>query len=109
MRIVRRLGPELCTSLGPRSVARLRAASYGLPVGELPGDCVQVPTTTGGRTLVDSRFLHAAHERGLPVHVWTVDEADEMHRLLDLGVDGIMTDRPARLKEVLQSRGQWSN
>jgi glycerophosphoryl diester phosphodiesterase len=56
---------------------------------------------------VDVRFLAAAHRRGVPVHVWTVDEASEMHRLLDLGVDGIMTDHPAVLKEVLRLRGQW--
>jgi glycerophosphoryl diester phosphodiesterase len=56
---------------------------------------------------VDARFLRAAHRRGLPVHVWTIDEADEMRRLLDLGIDGIMTDQPAVLKEVLVSRGQW--
>ncbi len=106
-RLRHRLGPGLCTSLGPRATARLRAASFGLPVGAIVGSCVQVPTRARGRTLVDERFLDAAHGRGLPVHVWTIDEADEMHRLLDLGVDGIMTDRPARLKAVLEARGQW--
>ena len=60
------------------------------------------------RVLVDARFVAAAHRRGLPVHVWTIDDPAEMERLLDLGVDGIMTDRPAVLKEVLVRRGQWS-
>ena len=48
-----------------------------------------------------------AHRRGIEVHVWTIDDADEMDRLLDLGVDGIMTDRPAVLRDVLERRGQW--
>jgi glycerophosphoryl diester phosphodiesterase len=49
----------------------------------------------------------AAHERDLQVHVWTVNHADEMHRLLDMGVDGIMTDRADTLKTVLLGRGEW--
>lgn len=102
------LGPGLATSLGPAGVARLRAASVGLPSGRFPADCVQVPTGARGVTLVDERFVRAAHGRGLAVHVWTIDDPDEMHRLLDLGVDGIMTDRPAVLRDVLQARGEWA-
>ena len=51
--------------------------------------------------------LARAHRRGYHVHVWTIDDADEMNRLLDLGVDGIMTDRPQVLKDVLHARGEW--
>ena len=57
--------------------------------------------------IVDGRFVAFAHDLDLVVHVWTIDEADEMSRLLDLGVDGIMTDRPSVLKDVLVQRGQW--
>ena len=58
--------------------------------------------------IVDRRFVDGAHRAGLPVQVWTIDDATEMERLLDLGVDGIMTDRPTVLKDVLMRRGQWS-
>lgn len=101
------LGGGLCTSLGPKGVARLRAASYGLPAGRFPSPCVQVPPGRGSVTLVDERFVRTAHHRGIQVHVWTIDDAGEMHRLLDLGVDGIMTDQPAVLREVLEERGAW--
>jgi len=70
--------------------------------------CVQVPPSFGRVPLVDGRFVAAAHDYGLPVHVWTIDEADAMERLLDLGVDGIMTDRPEVLRAVLVRRGQWT-
>ena len=108
-RLRARLGPKLCTSLGPRGVARLRTASLGVPAGRfVSAQCVQVPPQARGRTLVDDRFVATAHRHGLQVHIWTIDEPDEMERLLDLGVDGIMTDRPAVLKDVLQRRGCWT-
>jgi glycerophosphoryl diester phosphodiesterase len=106
-RLRARLRHSPAMSLGPKAVARLRAASYGLPSGRLVGSCVQVPPGRGRVRLVDERFLRTAHRFGLDVHVWTIDDADEMVRLLDLGVDGIMTDRPALLKQVLEERGQW--
>ena len=101
------LGDRLCTSLGPRGVARLRAGSYGLPAGAVDGGCVQVPHRVKGIRLVDDRFVSRCHGLGLQVHVWTIDDADEMHELLDRGVDGIMTDHPIVLREVLRSRGSW--
>lgn len=102
------LGPGLCTSLGPAGVTRLRVASTGMPVGRFRAGCAQVPTRVGARTLVDAAFVRAAHRLGLQVHVWTIDDPDEMEALLDLGVDGIMTDRPAVLRAVLERRGQWA-
>ncbi len=100
------LGPALCTALGPRGVARLKATGYGLPARRFAGQCVQVPPGHGARTLVDPRFVRTAHHHGLQVHVWTIDEAVEMQRLLDMDVDGIMTDRPAVLLDVIAARSR---
>ena len=61
----------------------------------------------GPITVVTPRFVRRCQRRGIAVHVWTIDDAAEMHRLLDLGVDGIMTDRPAVLRDVLVARGAW--
>ena len=65
---------------------------------------LQVPPAFGGVTVVDDRFVAAAHAHDLAVHVWTIDEAAEMESLLDVGVDGIMTDRPTILAKVLAGR-----
>lgn len=102
-------GPRLATSLGTAGALALRLRAYGLPA--LPAAaalCAQVPVRHGGVRVVDRSFLRAAHRRGLQVHVWTVNEAAEMERLLDLGVDGIMTDHTETLREVLRARGLWS-
>jgi len=99
---------RVLTSTGPLSIGRLRVASWGIPTWPFRAGCVQVPTRRGAVPLVDRRFLAAAHRRDLHVHVWTIDDPREMERLLDLGVDGIMTDRPATLREVLERRGQWA-
>ena len=103
-------GPSVCTSLGPRGVAALRLSSFSPRAAGLvriPAGCAQVPLQLGGRALVDERFIAAAHARGLQVHVWTVDTEEEAAAVLDLGVDGVMTDRPAMLRDLLERRGQW--
>ncbi len=102
------MGPRLCTSSGPAEILRLRAASFGLPALGLTAACAQVPVRLRGVTLVDEKFVEFAHAQHLPVHVWTIDDDKEMHRLLDLGVDGIMTDDPKVLKGVLIHRNSWS-
>ena len=101
------LGHRICTSMGPRQVRRLFAAARGVPAGRFSAACVQVPVRHGLVPLVTRRFVATAHRRDLQVHVWTINEAEEMHRLLDLGVDGIMTDRPEVLKTVLEERNAW--
>jgi len=74
----------------------------GFPI---KADALQVPVKHSNLTVVDRRFVAAAHRAGKQVHVWTINEAPEMHRLLDLGVDGLMSDMPDVLLEVLAARG----
>jgi glycerophosphoryl diester phosphodiesterase len=59
--------------------------------------------------LLTEGFLRTCHARRLAVHAWIVDEPAEMHRLLDLGVDGVISDRIDVLKDVLVERGQWAD
>jgi glycerophosphoryl diester phosphodiesterase len=102
-RLRKRLGDGVCTSAGTvelglqRIIGRTRSAVLA----------AQAPVRSFGVTVINARFVERAHDRGIDVHVWTIDDPAEMHRLLDLGVDGIMTDRPAVLRDVLVQRGQW--
>jgi len=91
---------EVAAFLQPSArVARL------LTRGEV--NAVQVPPRRGALTIVTPSFVRRVHAAGAQVHVWTIDDREEMIRLLDLGVDGIFTDRTDVLKEVLVARGQW--
>jgi glycerophosphoryl diester phosphodiesterase len=68
---------------------------------------VQVPVREKGFEIVSAAFVQAVHRAGAQVHVWTIDDAAQMEALLDLGVDGIITDRADVLKTVLRGRGDW--
>jgi glycerophosphoryl diester phosphodiesterase len=104
LRLLRRLAPgRLATSVGT-------AAAASLVLGRVPnrGACaVQLPPRPRGLPLVTARLVTRAHDAGLAVHVWTVDDPAQMRGLLDLGVDGIVTDRPSVLATVLAERGAW--
>lgn len=101
------LGPELCWSPAHAGVFRLWLSGWHLPVAVPEFPCVQVPTHFRGIPVVTRAFVRAAHARGVQVHVWTVDDEAAMERLLDIGVDALMTDRPALLRRVLERRGEW--
>lgn len=101
------LGPALCWSPAHVGVAALWVAGFGLPLPRPDFAVVQVPPVFRGMPVVTRRFMTAAKRHGVDVQVWTVNEADEMARLLDLGVGAIMTDRPSLLRDVLAARGQW--
>jgi glycerophosphoryl diester phosphodiesterase len=95
-------GPRLCTAAARWELAALWAV--GMRLG---GAAAQVPQRRGPVTIATERLVRRARRRGMPVHVWTVDDRGEMGRLLDIGVAGLITDRPAVLREVLVEREQW--
>lgn len=106
LRRIRRLSRgRACTSMGPCAVALARAATVTGTMPRLGADCIQVPPNHGRIAIVTDRFVAASHHAGLPVHVWTINDTSAMRALLDLGVDGIMTDRPSLLRDVLRDRG----
>jgi glycerophosphoryl diester phosphodiesterase len=94
-----------CTSMGPHATALARLSATSGTMARLGADCVQVPIRRGPFPIVTKRFLEAAHRAGLPVHVWTINDEETMEDLLDLGVDGIMSDRLRVLRGVFAHRG----
>jgi glycerophosphoryl diester phosphodiesterase len=103
----RALPPGTATALAPREVAALRLrppGRLGRRMLSTDAPCVQVPARIGLIIVVDEEFVTRAHEQGRVVHVWTINDVAEMHRLLDLGVDGIVTDEAAGLLGVLAER-----
>lgn len=106
LRRIRQLLPTVVTGASMYEVALVVLAPAGLlgALGLPRARCLQVPVASRGLPITTPRFVAKARRLGLPVHVWTVDEADEMHRLLDLGVEGIITDRTDVLADVLRAR-----
>ncbi|HET9060094.1 MAG TPA: glycerophosphodiester phosphodiesterase [Acidimicrobiales bacterium] len=111
-----KLGGRVATSAGRNEIAMFALASRAQAVRRLKPlgiphltktAALQVPLRFRRRYLVDGPFVDLAHAAGKAVHVWTIDDPSEMAYLLDLGVDGIMTDRPSDLRDVLSARGQW--
>lgn len=106
----RRTAGRVATSAAPAEVVAFLSAPSGsgakrLLRGRVP--VLQVPVRRGRIPIVTRRSVTKAHAAGMHVHVWTVDDPAEMERLIDLGVDGLITDRTDLLKGLLVSRGLW--
>ena len=103
IRAFRELSPATPTSAATLETAEFfRAVHQGEDLPALGVVAFQVPETYGVVTLVDGAFVEAAHGAGIAVHVWTVNDEASMRRLIDIGVDGIFTDRPSLLRTVLE-------
>jgi glycerophosphoryl diester phosphodiesterase len=124
LRRLDRLNSVIVGSFHDQAVQRFRALAPGVATSAATGEAAtfyfsmlegvpsvppiaafQVPATYGDVTVVDERFVQTAHDAGIAVHVWTINDVDEMGQLLDLGVDGLISDRPTPLAQVLKERG----
>mgnify|MGYP002042357716 FL=1 len=99
--LINEMYPHVCLSMGPKEILKLLLASYGLYKKKVPGNCLQVPIYQYGIKLVTRRFIQYVQNIGLKIHVWTINDVNEMQQLISLGVDGIITDRPKELKKLL--------
>lgn len=101
----RAIGPEVATSAATNETAAFYFSLHeGVTPVVAPVVAFQVPAFYGDVTVVDERFVEAAHDHDVAVHVWTINDESEMERLLDLGVDGIVSDTPTPLAKVLRER-----
>ncbi len=107
-RMRRAAGSRLLTSMGTAGAVALRLRSVlPLLVPPVHGTLAQLPRYHRRFPVVDSALIACAHRLGCEVHVWTIDRPAEMVELLDLGVDGLVSDRPDLLRDVLIERGGW--
>lgn len=107
---LRDLAPHVHTALGWRSLTGLISSSRTrLPIRwrGAPARYAHVPSRLGRVAIFADGLVARAHAAGVQVIVWTIDDPATMHRLLDVGVDGIITDRPDLLREVFIARGLW--
>lgn len=95
--------PAATSASVPEVAAMAVAAAEGEP-SPPEIECLQIPATFGDAPLVTPELLAHTRAHGVQVHVWTINETDEMHRLLDLGVDGLVTDFPERAARVVAER-----
>ena len=103
------LGAGLCTSMGPQEVVRLVLGSTtGIPISPSRHALIaQVPVRQGPIPVVTRRSIARAHRLGLQIHVWTIDDPLQIGQLLDMGVDGVMSDDTRALKDVFVARNLW--
>ena len=98
---VRSTYPDLCISMGPNEVIKTLISSFGLYNDSIDGDCLQIPIRYYGVRVVTKRFVKYLKSKGLKIMVWTINDVKTFEYLIELKVDGIITDKPKLLFETL--------
>ena len=94
---------DVTYSMGPYEVLKLLLKSFGIYRGEISGDCLQIPIYRYGIKIVTRRFVDFCKRENIKISVWTINSIEEMNYLIDLKVDGIITDKPKALIDLLTS------
>ena len=95
---------DVTYSMGPHEVLKLLLKSFGIYRGEISGDCLQIPIYRYGIKIVTKRFVDFCKRENIKISVWTINSIEEMDYLIDLDVDGIITDKPKALINLLASK-----
>ncbi len=95
---------DVTYSMGPHEVLKLLLKSFGMYRGEISGDCLQIPIYRYGIKIVTRRFVDFCKRENIKISVWTINSIEEMDYLIDLDVDGIITDKPKALINLLASK-----
>lgn len=109
LKSLRKALPRVATSLGSSEIRALVISARSRIKWPRRSTAIaaQVPEVARDVRIVTPQFVDYSHDIGLDVHVWTVNAEQDMHRLYDMGVDALITDRPTTLRDVLEARGQW--
>lgn len=95
---------DVTYSMGPHEVLKLLLKSFGIYRGEISGDCLQIPIYRYGIKIVTRRFVDFCKLENIKISVWTINSIEEMDYLIGLDVDGIITDKPKALINLLASK-----
>jgi|TARA_X000001036_G_C20247311_1_gene630624 glycerophosphoryl diester phosphodiesterase len=90
--------------MGPKEIIKTLLASFGLYNKSIHGQCLQVPIYQYGIKIVTQRFINYVQKKGLKIIVWTINDLKTMDKLISMGVDGIITDKPLELKQLLAKK-----
>tara|TARA_Y100001935_G_C17270614_1_gene491719 strand:+ start:397 stop:1143 length:747 start_codon:yes stop_codon:yes gene_type:complete len=104
-RIKNLAGPEACISSGQMDIFKMMCQSIGIELQATMSQCAQIPVKQWGVPVLTKRFIETAKKQNKFVHVWTIDDIDQMFELIEFGVDGLMTDKPSVLKEAMLKKG----
>lgn len=107
-RVIKKLGPVVCYSLGPFGCLYIYFCFLINLKPKLKAGCLQIPVSFLGYSFLTKKFVEFAHKNGLLVHIWTINEESQMRTLIEIGVDGIMTDNCVGLKKVMKEYSLWN-